>query len=296
MKTIINGRLKKCFSALVSLIIVCLLIEGFFILVYWIQNKQYIPAQQAYQSIAPREYNLTQLSTCDRDRGLAPHPYLGFSRLAKSFCDEKLKNMSHTGVAIPAQKNPQEFYVLLTGASVPKQLLTSKPSLTKLLSGYTAQGKKIVVIDGTQAAWKQPQQLILLMLVLNRVDAVVTLEGFNELSFNRTYQYDHDFAIPFWPAYRKANLGTLISFSDHALLLVAEHAFLYVDEHSFLKKSRTAFFVLDGLRNHTRSTIRDMDAYPLAEQIEDVFRLPETWDLPTKREFFLMLIYAISEL
>lgn len=277
--------IKKCASWLLSLLVACLIIEGFFVLVYWIRDGQYIPATTALKKIAPREYNLTQLTDCDSKRALAPHPYLGFSHLTKSFCGEGLVG-GHTGAVFPFKKQADSFYVMLTGASVPKQLLTTQPSLQKLLSRYNMQGRNIVVLDGTDAAWKQPQQLILLMLSLQQIDAVITLEGFNELSFNKTYQYRHDFAIPFWPAYRKANLGTLIGLQDHLLLLFAERTFLFVDTHSLLAKSRTTYFFLDMLRKYMRSTIQDMDAYPVAGQVESAFKLPDDWDYDSRREYF----------
>jgi hypothetical protein len=277
---------RKLLSVALSVLIAGLLIESFFILVYRLRDGKFIPAERAYKSIAPREYNLTQLESCTNPHGLAPHPYLGFSHLAKSFCGDQLKGMGHTGSAFPRAKDPRNFTVLLTGASVPKQLLTASPSLTGLLSHYTADGRTIVVLDGTEAAWKQPQQLILLMLSLDRIDAVLTLEGFNELSFNKAYQYDHDFTVPFWPAYRKANLGTLIGFRDHATLLFVENAFVFVDTHPWLKRSRTAFFVLESLRKYTRSTIHDIDTYPVASEVEEVFRLPDDWDYQTRRNYF----------
>jgi hypothetical protein len=76
---------------------------------------------------------------------------------------------------------------LLTGGSVASQLgqnnLPPAPHYLEeeLNNRYVSpSGKPFLVLNGGDGAWKEPQQLILFAMYAGTVDAVLTLDGFNE--------------------------------------------------------------------------------------------------------------------
>lgn len=118
---------------------------------------------------------------------LFPHPYLGWVHHGNPPDGVRgVNNVGLLGRDFPAEKDDSAFVVLLTGGSVAAQLGQLAPDGPRYLEealnrGWTAGGgRRFVVLNGAAGAWKQPQQAILFLLHCDVVDAVVTLDGWNE--------------------------------------------------------------------------------------------------------------------
>ncbi|MBN2056023.1 hypothetical protein JW905_13930 [bacterium] len=118
-----------------------------------------------------------------RFRGILPHSYLEF--VLNSDQIDGVNNTGFLGHDFPPLKDESKFTILVTGGSVCCQLCESVRDTTnyleKLLNDrYDFNGKEAVVLNGGLGGWCQPQQAILLLLYGEVIDAIVTVDGFNE--------------------------------------------------------------------------------------------------------------------
>lgn len=154
------------------------------------QDKAYIPATERFnrlQNTYVRE--ATNAAGCTYADTLFPHPYLAFVHHDIPPCGlRRISNVGLTGDDFPSVKRNDRYVILLTGGSVAAQLgqVEARPAPRYLEEELNAHyisptGKPFQVINGGDGAWKQPQQLILFALYSNVVDAVVTLDGYNEV-------------------------------------------------------------------------------------------------------------------
>jgi hypothetical protein len=119
---------------------------------------------------------------------LFPHPYLASVHHANPPCGiPYLNNIGLFGTDYPATRRSDRYTILLTGGSVAAQMgqMLGPPAPRYLEEALNARyisptGKPFLVLNGGDGAWKQPQQMILFSLFADRVDAVVTLDGYNE--------------------------------------------------------------------------------------------------------------------
>jgi hypothetical protein len=119
-----------------------------------------------------------------------PHPYLAFVHHDVPPCGirSQLNSQGLFGRELPVERDPEFFDVLLTGGSVAAQLgQMNNPDGPRFLElalnevYRSPTGKPFRVFNGAAGAWKYPQQLILFAMFARQLDAVVTLDGFNEL-------------------------------------------------------------------------------------------------------------------
>jgi hypothetical protein len=84
-------------------------------------------------------------------------------------------------------RRDDRYTILVTGGSVAAQFAQPfgghGPYLERLLNERyeSPTGKPFLILNGGDGSWKQPQQLILFQLYLGSIDAVVTLDGYNEM-------------------------------------------------------------------------------------------------------------------
>jgi hypothetical protein len=121
---------------------------------------------------------------------LYPHPYLGFVHHGNPPCGlPAINNIGLFGPGLPSERRTDRFVVLVTGGSVSAQLMSSGPSGTPYLQAILERdyvsptGQPFLLLNGGDGGWHQPQQAILFLLYADAVNAVVTLDGFNERYF-----------------------------------------------------------------------------------------------------------------
>ena len=185
------GRTRRVLFVLcaigVSLLIAGILLEGGLAAYYLLENGSYVSVAEMLE----REQNtFIQQVKVGRSVGTwircSPHPYLGFVHHANEPCGPKnVNNVGLFGPDYPAEKSPAHFTVLLTGGSVAAQLEGCCGGTGRLQAVLNERyespnGRPFRVLNGGDGAWKQPQQTILFLLHASALDAVVTLDGFNE--------------------------------------------------------------------------------------------------------------------
>jgi hypothetical protein len=132
--------------------------------------------------------DITRGGNCRYVDTMFPHPYLAFVHHHDNPCGvPDANNIGLLGDNFPVVRNNDRYVVLVTGGSVASQLAQPfDPSRRGFLERelnrryVSPTGKPFQVLNGALGAWKQPQQMILFTIYGEFVDAVVTLDGYNE--------------------------------------------------------------------------------------------------------------------
>ena len=190
-------------------------------------------------------------SSCRYVDTLFPHPYLGFVHHRNPPCwMASINNVGLFNDDFPLQRSADHYVILLTGGSVAAQLgQIDRPPAPKFLElalnaevRSTERGS-FKVLNGGGGAWKQPQQAILMLLNVQTVDAVVTLDGYNELEMLRRG------AALEYPANNFLSLNPLATESYGSV--VAKWAVSRLagkmDGNPFLSRSQAAYLLAEAL-------------------------------------------------
>jgi hypothetical protein len=183
-------------TGLVGIVLTLASLEVMAIAWLTIEEGRYTPAAQLFdrtQNTYVRD--LTSGSACRYVDTLYPHPYLGYVHHGNPPCGRhNVNNVGLFNEDFPTVRRSDRYVVLLTGGSVASQLGQNWASPApryleeELNARYVSpSGQPFLVLNGGNGGWKQPQQFILFALHASAVDAVITLDGYNERFF-------------FWPA------------------------------------------------------------------------------------------------
>ncbi|MBL6653654.1 MAG: hypothetical protein ISP49_18815 [Reyranella sp.] len=155
-----------------------------------LKDGHYTPAPLLFERLQNTYVrSATEGTGCTYADTLFPHPYVGFVHHDQPPCGHwHVNNVGLNGEDFPTVKRDDRYVILLTGGSVAGQLgQTAPPPAPRYLEValnehyVSPNGLPFLVLNGGDGAWKQPQQLILFSLYSNVVDAVVTLDGYNEV-------------------------------------------------------------------------------------------------------------------
>ncbi len=145
----------------------------------------------------PKPGDRHQVEAKEKARTKIIHPFLAFDDLSShdQLKRDKLRN---------AELNPETYRVIILGGSVAGLFgMYGVPRLREVLEASPAlKGRRVEFMGYARGGHKQPQQLFRLMqlMVLGiRADAVLNLDGFNEVAIgnkNRTQKMD-----PAYPSY-----------------------------------------------------------------------------------------------
>ena len=132
--------------------------------------------------------DITSGGNCRYIDTMFPHPYVAFVHHHDDPCGVPSANdLGMLSDAYPVVRNPDRYVIMVAGGSVASQLAqqtdTTRRSVIEeeLNRNYVSPtGKPFQVLNGGLGAWKQPQQMILLAIYGDFIDAVVTLDGYNE--------------------------------------------------------------------------------------------------------------------
>jgi hypothetical protein len=226
---------------------------------------------------------------------LFPHPYLAFVHHGNPPCGLAVNNIGLFGADFPSEKNREVFTILLTGGSVAAQVagLPRIPGLNHGLQNQleialndryeSPQGKKFLVLNGGDGAWKQPQQTILFLLYADAVDALVTLDGFNEHgSVTGTKRFEapaSNFPAvnPYLDTGARRMVGVWLQTGVHA----------YAQSHWLTSHSYTAYGLTRTLRESIRAWSEREPERSTRTTVDSIFALPAGLDAATKRRFNL---------
>lgn len=320
--------LLNAISAVVGIVVALASFEALSIAWQTSQDGSYIPATELFDRLQNTYVrDATNATGCTYADTLFPHPYLAFVHHDVPPCGlQKTNNVGLTGDEFPTVKRNDRYVVLLTGGSVAAQLGQIDPAPApryleeELNARYVSpNGKPFQVLNGGAGAWKQPQQAILLMLYSNIIDAVVTLDGYNEvklmyagargrfempalnfLDVNPIAAQDgFGNVVVSWLAGRVA--GTI---GNHSLLRYSHAAYLTVKAVEHLAKGNggsgsgttAAFDRMYDLPAEIRSSSRVLMAYQLA-QYRRYIRIMDAIarDQGIKAIFFLQPVPALGK-
>ena len=179
-------------TALLGVVMALAAVEVTAIVWLMIEDGRYTPAAELFERTQNTYVrDVTRGSACRYVDTLYPHPYLAFVHHANPPCG--LSNVNNIGLFntdFPTAKPADRYVVLIVGGSVASQLAQNFPPPAprfleeELNRRYVSPtGKPFLVLNGGDGAWKQPQPFILFALNAQAVDAVLTLDGFNEHYF-----------------------------------------------------------------------------------------------------------------
>lgn len=105
-----------------------------------------------------------------------PHPYLGYRN------PNRIQGLEEAN----AHKPTDEYWVGIFGGSFAEMFVTDTPAKSRFeahLQKYpSAKGKKVRLFNMAHGGYKQPQQSLAYTLYGNKLDMVLNIEGYNEVS------------------------------------------------------------------------------------------------------------------
>src|SRR5690349_4306021 len=179
-------------TILIGIVMALAVVEVTAIVWLYLEDGHYTSAEELFERTQNTYVkDLTKDTDCRYVDTLFPHPYLAFVHHGNPPCGLKhTNNVGLFGPDFPSIKPADRYVVLVTGGSVASQLVQNWPDpaphyLEEELNRHyvSPNGKPWLVLNGGDGAWKQPQQLILFSLYAASVDAVVTVDGYNEHFF-----------------------------------------------------------------------------------------------------------------
>jgi hypothetical protein len=182
-------RLFGWVSTLIGIVVALVAVEVIAIAWLMLEDGHYTPATALFDRLQNTYVrDVTRTSACRYVDTLFPHPYLAFVHHNNPPCG--VGNVNNIGLFnedFSTAKRTDRYVVLLVGGSVASQLGQNSPAPApryleeELNNRYVSpNGKPFIVLNGGDGAWKEPQQLILFSMYTSTVDAVLTLDGFNE--------------------------------------------------------------------------------------------------------------------
>lgn len=119
---------------------------------------------------------------------LTPHPYLAYVNRPPADPEHPFRsnNYGFFNRPFPYQRDPACFNLLVTGGSVATQFAQMRMNGPRYLEDALnrryrpPKGDRFVVLNGALGGWRYPQQVGIAAMTASAVDAVVTLDGFNE--------------------------------------------------------------------------------------------------------------------
>jgi hypothetical protein len=254
---------------------------------FLVKDGKYIPVAKRL-SEEKNEF-VRDITEEDQDCGYLdtfyPHPYLGFVHHGNRPCDLlalQTNNIGLFGYDYPFLRQKDYFVVLVTGGSVAARFAQIFPNgpryLEEILNNRYKQpdGKKFIVLNGGEGAWSYPQQIILFILYADVVDAVITIDGWNEFHAMRSgYRlgYDGD------TLYHRVN--PLVDNSYEGLLRawLNNKIYLYARNNWLLSRSYLAYIATSFIKNAISGYHSiDESKEKRKTSIESIFSLPKEWD------------------
>jgi hypothetical protein len=214
-----------------------------------------------------------------------PHPYLGFVHHANepcAFLAEQTNNIGLFGYDYPFFKQDDYFVVFVTGGSVAAQFAQIFPNgpryLEKILNQRykSPKGKSFIILNGGEGGWKYPQQIILFLLYADVIDAVVTLDGYNELRNGIDSGYRLEYPAT---TFHRVNPLAYDSYEGLLSAWINRKIYQYSRSNWILSHSHLAYLITNRLRNMIAGYGNsDYQQDQTNTTIESIFSLPKEWD------------------
>jgi hypothetical protein len=217
-----------------------------------------------------------------------PHPYLAWVRNRKGEkggadvpLRGRINNVGLYGRDFPLVKDPAKFTIFVSGGSVARMFCSAGQGdqnyLEQILNERYEFDRPVVVLNGANNAWHQPQQAIAYLLYGELADAIVTLDGFNEHFFLRGIDRRLEY-----PEKTFQNLNPIASqgFAPLAAAWQAQQLKRFAQEHRW----RTVYFATRAMRSWLEQSAAEA---PPGFSIETMFALPREWSRTQRAKFNL---------
>jgi hypothetical protein len=277
MKQRIFGWITTLFGIVMALAVV----EVTAIAWLYIEDGHYTPASELYERTQNTYVRDLTKGGCRYVDTLFPHPYVGFVHHGNPPCG--IPNVNNVGLFnddFPVIKRADRYTIILIGGSVASQMAQNWPSppapkyLEEELNKHyvSPNGKPFLVLNGGDGAWKEPQQFILFSLYATSVDAVATLDGYNEYYF-------------FWPGAMERlerPLSNFIdvnpfvadeNFGDAAIGWVIGRVAGVLSQNPILGHSHAAYMIIRGIEAVAKS--KDVFKSTKKTTLPGLFSMPE---------------------
>ena len=275
-------RIFGWITTLIGIVMALAVIEVTAIAWLFIEDGRYTPAAELYERTQNTYVrDLTKGTACRYVDTLFPHPYLAFVHHNNPPCGlEYVNKIGLFGDDYPVVKRTDRYVVLLTGGSVASQMAQNwmSPPAPKYLeeelnkSYVSPNGKPFEVLNGGDGAWKEPQAFILFSLYATSVDAVVTLDGFNEY-------------YSFWPGAEERlespnsnflEVNPFVAdenFGDAAIGWVIGRVAGVLSENAVLGRSHAAYMIIRGIESMAKS--KDVFKSKKKTTLRGLFEMPD---------------------
>ncbi len=282
--------LLKISALLVSLVFTLLLLELASFVVLGVRYHGFKSAHNRFQGDNANTFLswLSDKKDCGYVDTLYPHPYVGFVHHGNPPCGiANINNIGLFGRDYPSERHDGKFVILLTGGSVAGQFASmrgNEPSyLEEILNRdyISPKGGTFEVLDGGDGAWKQPQQAILFMLYADAVDAVATLDGFNE---HYMVGAGSRFELPA-NNFLDVNPIATSDFKTVALNWIWAKFHRYAQNSAILSRSNLAYLFLKETGPDARGEVAS--GATRRTTVQTIFALPRDWDEHKREEWSL---------
>ena len=275
-------RIFSLISVLIGVVLALAAVELTAIVWLWCEDGRYTAATELFertQNTYVREINRN--SGCRYGDTMYPHPYVGFVHHGNPPCG--VPNINNVGLFnddFPSIKRTDRYVILLTGGSVASQMAQASPSPPaprfledELNARYVSPtGKPFLVLHGGDGAWKQPQQFILFSLYATSIDAVVTLDGYNERYFFRSYTEDR-LERPLANFLEVNPFVANENFGDAAIAWVIGRVNGALQRNPVLGHSHAAYLIVRGIEVMAKR--QHVPAREKKTTLDSLFRLPD---------------------
>ena len=189
-------RIFGLISLLIGIVMALAVIELTAIAWLFLEEGRFVSAVDLFQRTQNTYVrDATKGTNCRYVDTLYPHPYLAFVHHGNPPCGmPNINNIGLLNTDFPTVKPTDRYVVLLVGGSVASQLAQNWPApaprfLEEELNKrfVSPNGKPFLVLNGGDGAWKEPQSFILFSMYATSVDAVLTVDGYNEHYMFRSY-------------------------------------------------------------------------------------------------------------
>lgn len=255
----------------ISFFLATLLVELAFVTISRIQEGRFFKTSELVQ----RELNSVQTDAqykmkvqgedCHWAELFRPHPaYLYVKKNRPPCAQPDINADGFQGPLASFRKNPKVFTILFGGSSVAEDLL-GNGKLTTLEIALNQEFKvpgfdRIEVISTAMAGWRQPQTFIAFTMNSHRVDAVVTLDGYNELYLMLEAPNGRLFGTLANP-FAMRGIGSLADTKGALAGLLDGFLLTWIRKDEFFQQSHAIYFLVNRTRNKLReiyqSSMRD---------------------------------------
>lgn len=233
---------------------------------------------------------------CTYLQSFYPHPYLGFVHHDNPPCGlpkGKTNNVGLFGRDFPLLNPQDKFVILVSGGSVAAQFSSLADAQPKYLEELLNEryrppsGSSFLVLNGGEGGWSHPQQAVLFLMYSDIVDAVVTLDGYNEIQVMR-----RGFRLEF-PSFLFHVVNPAAEGGERNLMLtyLGRRLSGAVSRSPLLSRSHTAYFAVASVGAWLNREIEQSGRVPRSTSVETIFSFPEATP-PEQRFRFNAAQYA----